>query len=200
MCPGTSSAAKGPGSQPVSHPKPFLPPVAIAGSVWARCQPNPLFGPGGPQHCCVCLLLAMPMHLSPFVWGLLLDHNCLQALLCSHTTVPSDFLIEHKCKKENIKNFKTAEQNIKPSAGVCRASLVAQLVKNLSAMKETGSIPGLGRSPGGGNGNPLQYSCLESPMNRGAWQATVHGVARVGHNLVTKPPPQACVNGQMIRA
>ena len=38
-----------------------------------------------------------------------------------------------------------------------------------------GSIPGLGRSPGGGNGNPLQYSCLECSMNRGAWQATVHG-------------------------
>ena len=37
--------------------------------------------------------------------------------------------------------------------------------------------------------NPLQYSCLENPMKRGAWQATVHGVARVGHDLVTKPPP-----------
>ena len=41
-----------------------------------------------------------------------------------------------------------------------------------------GSIPGLGRSPGKGNGNPLQYSCLENPMDRGAWQATVHGVAK----------------------
>ena len=41
---------------------------------------------------------------------------------------------------------------------------------------------------GEGNGNPLQYSCLENPMNR-AQQATVHGVARVGHNLATKPPP-----------
>ena len=51
------------------------------------------------------------------------------------------------------------------------------------------SIPGSGRSPGEGNGNPLQYSCLENPMDRGAWQTTVHGVARVGHNLATKPPP-----------
>jgi len=50
------------------------------------------------------------------------------------------------------------------------------------------SIPGLGRSPGEGNGNPLQYSCLENPMDRGAWQAIVHGVARVGHNLAAKPP------------
>ena len=50
------------------------------------------------------------------------------------------------------------------------------------------SIPLLGRSPGEGNGNPLQYSCLENPMDRGAWGATVYGVARVRHNLVTKPP------------
>ena len=42
---------------------------------------------------------------------------------------------------------------------------------------DAGSIPGLGRSPGGGNGNPLQSSCLENPMDRVAWQATVHGVA-----------------------
>ena len=41
---------------------------------------------------------------------------------------------------------------------------------------------------GEGNGNPLQYSCLENPMHGGAWQATVHGVTRVGHDLVTKPP------------
>ena len=48
-------------------------------------------------------------------------------------------------------------------------------------------IPGLGRSSGKGNGNPLQYSCLENPIDREAWQATVHGVARVGHDLATKP-------------
>ena len=41
-----------------------------------------------------------------------------------------------------------------------------------------GSIPGLGRSPGEGNGNPLQYSCLKNPMDRGTWWATVHGVAK----------------------
>ena len=48
------------------------------------------------------------------------------------------------------------------------------------------SIPGSGRSPGEGNGTPLQYSRLENPMDRGAWQATVHGVTRVGHDLATK--------------
>ena len=45
-------------------------------------------------------------------------------------------------------------------------------------VRDLGSIPGLGRSPGEGDGNPLQYSCLENPMDRGAWWATVHGVAK----------------------
>ena len=44
--------------------------------------------------------------------------------------------------------------------------------------EDVGSIPGSGKSPGGGNGNPLQYSCLKNPMNRRAWQAIVHGVAK----------------------
>ena len=54
---------------------------------------------------------------------------------------------------------------------------------------DLGSIPGLGNSHGEGNGNPFQYSCLENPMDRGAWRATVHGIARVRHNLETNPPP-----------
>ena len=69
----------------------------------------------------------------------------------------------------------------------------ALVLKNLPASagdaKDVGSIPGSGRSPGGGQGSPLHYSCLENPMNRGAWWATVHGVTRAGHNLATKPPP-----------
>ena len=55
------------------------------------------------------------------------------------------------------------------------------VVKNLPAnardIRDMGSIPGLGRSTGEGNGNPLQYSSLENPMDRGAWRAAVHGVA-----------------------
>ena len=55
-------------------------------------------------------------------------------------------------------------------------------VKNLSAnagdARDTGLILGLGRSPGEGHGNPLQYACLENPMDRGAWWATVHMVAK----------------------
>ena len=49
---------------------------------------------------------------------------------------------------------------------------------------DLGLIPGSGRSPGEGNGNPLQYSRLENPTDRGAWQATVHGIGRFGHDLV----------------
>ena len=55
------------------------------------------------------------------------------------------------------------------------------MVKNLPVdardVKDSGSIPGSGRSPGGGHGNSLQYSCLENPMDQGVWQAIVHGVA-----------------------
>ena len=62
------------------------------------------------------------------------------------------------------------------------ASQVMLVVENLPAnvgdIGDAGSIPGLGRCPGGEHGNPYQYSCLENPMDRGAWQATVHRVAQ----------------------
>ena len=58
-------------------------------------------------------------------------------------------------------------------------SQVAQVVKNIPASAgDADSIPGWGRSSGGGNGNPLQYSCLGSPMDRGAWRDTVLGVTK----------------------
>ena len=61
-------------------------------------------------------------------------------------------------------------------------SQVSQVVKtpptNVGDAREAGSIPGSGRSPGGGHGNPLQYSCLENPMDRGAWRAIVHDIAK----------------------
>ena len=53
---------------------------------------------------------------------------------------------------------------------------------NAKAAGDVGSVPGLGRSPGGGHGNPLQYSCLENPMNRGAWQLQSTGSQRIRHN------------------
>ena len=61
---------------------------------------------------------------------------------------------------------------------------MTQVVKNPPA--NAGLISGLGRFPGERNGNPLQYSCLANPMDRGAWQATNLGSQRVGHNLLAK--------------
>ena len=56
--------------------------------------------------------------------------------------------------------------------------MVKSLPANAGDIRDTGLIPGSGSSPGGGNGNPLQYSCLENSKDRGAWWATVHGVAK----------------------
>ena len=77
---------------------------------------------------------------------------------------------------------------------------MTQSVKNPLAIQETtcnagdlSLIPGLGRSSGEGNGNSLQYSYPENSMDRGDWQVTIHGVARVGHDLSTKPPPSPLV-------
>ena len=56
--------------------------------------------------------------------------------------------------------------------------VVKKIPANTGDIRDMGLIPGLERFPGGGHGNPLQYSCLENPMDRGAWWATVHGVAK----------------------
>ena len=58
-------------------------------------------------------------------------------------------------------------------------SVVKNLPANAGDLGDAGSIPGLGRSPGGEHDSPLQYSCLEDPMDRGAWWATVHGDAKI---------------------
>ena len=98
-------------------------------------------------------------------------------------TQPSDW-------KKNMLNYmafwksKTMEPINNLVAG--KGSLVAQIVKNLSAYAgDRGSIPGSERSPGEGNGNPLQYSCLENSMERGSWRATVHGIAKCWHDWAT---------------
>ena len=70
--------------------------------------------------------------------------------------------------------------NVFKQTGDSKSSQVPRVVKNPLAnaedVRDAGLIPGLGRSPGEGHGNPFQYSCLENPMNRGAWRATVHRV------------------------
>ena len=96
------------------------------------------------------------------------------------------------CSGEVLLNFKIYKISLNTNYNSVyhRASQVALVVKNLPAtpgdIRYAGLLPGSGRSPGEGNGNSLQYACLENPMDRGAWQATVHGVTRVGHDLATK--------------
>ena len=66
-----------------------------------------------------------------------------------------------------------------PDVNALRGFPGGSVVKNLHAnARDTSLIPGLGRSPGEGNGSPFQYSCLGNPMDRGAWRATVHGVTK----------------------
>ena len=66
------------------------------------------------------------------------------------------------------------------------AAQVPQMVKNLSAYAgDPGLVPGSGKSPGGGYGNPLQYSCLENPVDRGSWRAAVHGVTKSQTRLMS---------------
>ena len=69
-----------------------------------------------------------------------------------------------------------SQPNIQPTEQV--VLVVKNPPANAGDMREAGSIPGWGRSPGEGHGNPLWYSCPENPMDRGAWRATVHGVTK----------------------
>ena len=100
------------------------------------------------------------------------------------------FLLLKKYTEENVLmlDIRNLNQPSKPHHSmdlmrpIYQASLIAQLVKNPPANAadtgDMGSIPGLGRSPGVGSVNLLQYSCLGNPMDRGAWWARVHGVAK----------------------
>ena len=72
------------------------------------------------------------------------------------------------------------------------------MVQSAHSAGDLGSIPGSGRVPGGGNGNPLQYSCLENPMVGGAWQATAHGVAKSRTRLSNFTTPNSLL-GQEAR-
>ena len=72
--------------------------------------------------------------------------------------------------------------NLKDTVVVQTVLLVKNPPANAGDIRDAGSMPGSGRSPGVGNGNPLQYSCLENPVDRGAWRAIVHVSQRVGHD------------------
>ena len=110
--------------------------------------------------------------------------------LCGHNPAVNSSLVGlllHQDRRNEGGGHPGSRQNTDPHLSL-GTSLVAQVVKHLPAHAgDPGLIPGSGRSPGEGNGNSLQYSCLENPMDRGAWRATVYGVARVGHDWAAKP-------------
>ena len=78
----------------------------------------------------------------------------------------------------------------KRSGGFPGGAVVKNLPANAGDTRVSGLTPGSRRCPGRGNGSLIQYACLRNPMERGAWQATAHGVARVGHDLVTEYTPR----------
>ena len=71
------------------------------------------------------------------------------------------------------------------TTGLPSGTVVKKSQANAGDARDTGSIPESGRSPGAGNGNPLQYSCLRNPMDRGAWQVTVHEVTKSPARMIT---------------
>ena len=113
-------------------------------------------------------------------------------------TLTSGFLLQRLCIKRPFQGSSSViRQGVRAHVicgssswlGNSRTSQASQVVivvenppVNAGDVRDMGSIPGLGRSSGGGHGNPLQSSCLENPIDRGAWRATVHGVARVEHD------------------
>ena len=94
--------------------------------------------------------------------------------------------MEKQEKFKHKKNFSALWPPLSPFLGFPGGSVVKNPPANTGDM---GSVSGLGGLPGEINGNPFQYSHMGNPMDRGAWQATVHGVSRVGHNLATKQLP-----------
>ena len=95
------------------------------------------------------------------------------------TNRPREFTVLHKLVVA-IFLFFVMMVGVKGSpGGASKEHVVKNTPANAGDVRDSGSIPGSGRSPRGGHGNPLQYSCLENPMDRGAWWVTVRGVTRV---------------------
>ena len=88
----------------------------------------------------------------------------------------SDYSLDF-CLKE-LKIHSSIKAKVKPDG----IYMVKNSPANAGELRDAGLIPGSGRYPGGGDDNPLQYTCLENPMDRGAWQATTVGSQRVGHD------------------
>ena len=84
----------------------------------------------------------------------------------------------HQMPKGSAEQKRYLSTNVFAPRGFPGGLVVKNPPANTGELRDTGLIPGLGRSPGGRHGNPLQHSCLENPMDRGAWRAAVHRVAK----------------------
>ena len=143
--------------------------------------------------------LLLPQACAKTGWciiSLLMPAKCTAYSRCSKIlTAEKGALIRQLCKRKpipaSLEMFIYVIQHLLANIHndwhiLAKVSQVALVVKNLPAnavdIRNVGLIPGLGRYPGEGHGNPLQYSFLENSLDRGAWWATVHGVARVRHD------------------
>ena len=93
------------------------------------------------------------------------------------TVVKNFYFLSLVCCYSDSQNIDAHSAGLSPGG-----SMVKNLPASSGDLRATGSTPGSGRSPRERNGNPLQYSCLENPMDRGAWWVTVHGVSKSGHD------------------
>ena len=121
--------------------------------------------------------------LQTLVFGLWFPEHC--ALLTELTSTCTSHLVIGKLRGSKVAWECCFYSPLPPSLGFPGSSVVKDLPANAGDM---GWIPRWGRSAGGGYGNPLQYSCLENPMGKGAWQAIVHGVAKSQTQLSTHTP------------
>ena len=131
------------------------------------------------KHSSVFPLLGLPVYFQ--------SNSCLceEILLKKQTTTKNNpHTLKENTSSLNL-NTQTVSVYLLPS-GFPHSSVGKE---SAGSAGDPGSIPGLVGSSGEGNGTPLQYSCLENPMDRGAWRTTHHGVSRVGPDLVTKSPP-----------
>ena len=96
----------------------------------------------------------------------------------AHGNCPSTVNSSVPWKRSPFKNSRIEKNHLMIWWGCQVAWVVKNSPANAGDIRDVGSTPGLGRSSGGGHGSPLQYSCLENPMDRGTWRATVHGVAK----------------------
>ena len=126
------------------------------------------------SNCCFLTCIQVSQEAGKVVWYSHLFKNFPQFVVI-HTV--KGFSVVNEAKADFFWNslaFSTIQRNFKKMF----YHFIEMLIYNIR-----------GHSCGEGNSNPFQYSCLENPMGREAWQAAVHGVARAGRDLVTKPPP-----------